>query len=101
MCIIVSTFYVVGSVSTKEKVDLLKHKMGFDEAFNFKEEHDLGSALRRYFLQGIDIYFDNVGGHMLDEVILHMKFHGRIALCGMISQYNIGKPEGVHCTQYV
>ncbi|KAL6273785.1 hypothetical protein ACE6H2_024477 [Prunus campanulata] len=82
--------------STKEKVDLLKHKMGFDEAFNYKEEYDLGSALRRYFPQGIDIYFDNVGGHMLDEAILHMKVHGRIALCGMISQYNIEKPEGVH-----
>ncbi|CAL9026842.1 unnamed protein product [Prunus brigantina] len=88
-------YVVVGSASTEEKVDLLKHKMGFDEAFNYKEEHDLGSALRRYFPQGIDIYFDNVGGHMLDEVILHMKVHGRIALCGMISQYNIEKPEGV------
>lgn len=87
--------YVVGSASTKEKVDLLKQKMGFDEAFNYKEENS-GSALRKYFPEGIDIYFDNVGGRMLDEVILQMKAHGRIALCGMISQYNIEEPEGVH-----
>ncbi|TQD97225.1 hypothetical protein C1H46_017156 [Malus baccata] len=87
--------YVVGSASTKEKVDLLKQKMGFDEAFNYKEKN-LGSALRKYFPEGIDIYLDNVGGRMLDEVILQMKAHGRIALCGMISQYNLEEPEGVH-----
>lgn len=88
--------YVVGSASTQEKVELLKRKLGFDEAFNYREEQDLGLALRRYFPLGVDIYFDNVGGHMLDEVLLHMKVHGRIALCGMISQYNIDEPEGLH-----
>ncbi|KAM1262000.1 hypothetical protein ACFX13_027885 [Malus domestica] len=87
--------YVVGSASTKEKVDLLKQKMGFDEAFNYKEKN-LGSALTKYFPEGIDIYLDNVGGRMLDEVNLQMKAHGRIALCGMISQYNLEEPEGVH-----
>ncbi|XP_028097778.1 2-alkenal reductase (NADP(+)-dependent)-like, partial [Camellia sinensis] len=46
--------YVVGSAGTQEKVDLLK-KLGFDEAFNYKEEHDLDAALKRYFPQGIDI----------------------------------------------
>ncbi|GKV32808.1 hypothetical protein SLEP1_g41382 [Rubroshorea leprosula] len=65
--------YVVGSASTKEKVDLAKSKFGFDDAFNYKEEHDLGTALKRCFPEGIDIYFDNVGGGMLDEVLLHMK----------------------------
>jgi 2-alkenal reductase (NADP+) len=50
----------------------------------------------RYFPEGIDIYFENVGGAMLDAVLLNMRLNGRIAVCGMISQYNSEKPEGVH-----
>ncbi|XP_043693781.1 2-alkenal reductase (NADP(+)-dependent)-like [Telopea speciosissima] len=88
--------YVVGSAGSKEKVDLLKNMFEFDEAFNYKEENDLDAALRRYFPEGIDIYFENVGGKMLDAVLLNMKTNGRIAVCGMISQYNFEKPEGVH-----
>ncbi|KAJ0094039.1 hypothetical protein Patl1_26851 [Pistacia atlantica] len=99
--------YVVGSAGTKDKltdshitwnnkVDLLKNKFGFDEAFNYKEEPDLDAALKRYFPEGIDMYFENVGGKMLDAVLLNMNVHGRIAVCGMISQYNLDKPEGVH-----
>ena len=53
------------------------------------------SFLARYFPEGIDIYFDNVGGKMLDAVLLNMRVHGRIAACGMISQYNLDKLEGV------
>ncbi|XP_050237892.1 2-alkenal reductase (NADP(+)-dependent)-like [Mercurialis annua] len=88
--------YVVGSAGSKEKVDLLKDKFGFDEAFNYKEEHDWDATLKRYFPEGIDIYFENVGGKMLDAVLLNMRVHGRIAACGMISQYNLQQPEGVH-----
>ncbi|KAF8391752.1 hypothetical protein HHK36_021986 [Tetracentron sinense] len=88
--------YVVGSAGTNEKVDLLKNKFGFDEAFNYKEENNLDAALKRYFPEGIDIYFENVGGKMLDAVLLNMRLHGRIAVCGMISQYNLDQLEGVH-----
>jgi NADPH-dependent curcumin reductase CurA len=49
----------------------------------------------RYFPEGIDIYFENVGGKTLDAVLLNMRIHGRIAVCGMISQYNLDEPEGV------
>ncbi|EYU36663.1 hypothetical protein ABFS82_14G288700 [Erythranthe guttata] len=87
--------YVVGSAGTKEKVDLLKNKFGFDDAFNYKEEPDLNAALKRYFPDGIDVYFENVGGKMLEAVLLNMRVHGRIAVCGMISQYNLEQPEGV------
>ncbi|XP_030937650.1 2-alkenal reductase (NADP(+)-dependent)-like [Quercus lobata] len=88
--------YVVGSAGSKEKVDLLRNKFGFDEAFNYKEETDLDGALKRYFPEGIDIYFENVGGKMLDAVLLNMKDHGRISVCGQVSQYNIlDQPEGV------
>ncbi|KAJ9558678.1 hypothetical protein OSB04_013292 [Centaurea solstitialis] len=87
--------YVVGSAGTKEKVELLKNKFGFDEAFNYKEEQDLDAALKRYFPDGIDIYFENVGGKMLEAVLLNMRLHGRISVCGMISQYNLEQGEGV------
>nr|POF21158.1 2-alkenal reductase (nadp(+)-dependent) [Quercus suber] len=79
----------------KQKVDLLKRKFGFDDAFNYKEETDLDAALKRYFPEGIDIYFENVGGKMLDAVLLNMKDHGRISVCGLVSQYNLDQPEGV------
>ncbi|KAJ0784198.1 putative oxidoreductase [Helianthus annuus] len=87
--------YVVGSAGSKEKVDMLKNKCGFDEAFNYKEEQDLDAALKRYFPNGIDIFFDNVGGKMLEAVLLNMRFSGRITACGMISQYNLEQEEGV------
>ncbi|PNT65295.1 2-alkenal reductase (NADP(+)-dependent) [Brachypodium distachyon] len=87
--------YVVGSAGSDEKVNLLKTKFGFDDAFNYKKEQDLNAALKRCFPEGIDIYFENVGGAMLDAVLLNMRNHGRIAVCGLISQYNLEQPEGV------
>ncbi|XP_042511795.1 2-alkenal reductase (NADP(+)-dependent)-like [Macadamia integrifolia] len=92
--------YVVGSAGSDDKVDLLKKKFGFDEAFNYKKEHDLDAALKRYFPNGTDIYFENVGGIMLDAVLLNMRQHGRIAVCGMISQHNLEHSEGVHNLTY-
>ncbi|KAL8161637.1 hypothetical protein V2J09_013126 [Rumex salicifolius] len=86
--------YVVGSAGTKDKVDLLKNKFGFDDAFSYKEEQDLDAALQRLFPEGIDIYFENVGGKMLEAVLPNMRLKGRIAACGMISQYNLEEPEG-------
>jgi NADPH-dependent curcumin reductase CurA len=51
----------------------------------------------RYFPEGIDIYFENVGGKMLDAVLLNMRLHGRIAVCGMISQHNkFDNPDGIY-----
>ncbi|XP_078433543.1 zinc-binding dehydrogenase family protein [Wolffia australiana] len=88
--------YVVGSAGTKQKVDLLMNKFGFDEAFNYKEEKGLVSTMRRYFPEGIDIYFDNVGGPTLDAALLNMRINGRIAICGMISQHSVSSVEGIH-----
>jgi NADPH-dependent curcumin reductase CurA len=62
--------YVVGSTGSDEKVSLLKTKFGFDDAFNYKSETDLGAALKRCFPDGIDIYLDSVGGATLDAVLL-------------------------------
>ncbi|XP_034686315.1 2-alkenal reductase (NADP(+)-dependent)-like [Vitis riparia] len=82
-------------LGSKEKVDLLKNKLGFNEAFNYKEEHELDAGLKRCFPEGIDIYFDNVGGKMLDAVLLIMRTRGCIAACGMVSQYNLEQPESI------
>ncbi|GMH04514.1 hypothetical protein Nepgr_006354 [Nepenthes gracilis] len=79
--------YVVGCAGTKHKVELLKEKLGFDDAFNYKEEFDLKSALRRCFPDGIDIYFDNVGGELLEAAVTNMNSNGRVAACGAIAEY--------------
>ncbi|XVF37496.1 hypothetical protein REPUB_Repub20aG0013500 [Reevesia pubescens] len=88
--------YVIGSAGNKEKVEMLKNVFAFDDTFNYKEEPDLNATLKRYFPEGIDIYFENVGGKMLDAVILNMRIHGRIAVSGMISQYNLHHYQGIH-----
>ncbi|CAA7396613.1 unnamed protein product [Spirodela intermedia] len=88
--------YVVGSAGSDEKVGLLKGKLGFDDAFNYKKESDLNATLKRYFPEGIDIYFDNVGGRTLEAVLPNMRTSGRISACGMISQYNLQEPECIH-----
>ncbi|OAY50246.1 2-alkenal reductase (NADP(+)-dependent) [Manihot esculenta] len=79
--------YVVGCAGSKEKVELLKEKLGFDDAFNYKEQTDLKATLKRYFPDGIDIYFDNVGAEMQEAAIANMNLFGRVAICGVISEY--------------
>ncbi|KAL5836130.1 hypothetical protein ACOSQ4_015627 [Xanthoceras sorbifolium] len=79
--------YVVGSTGSNKKVALLKKKLGFDEAFNYKEEIDLKATLKRYFPDGIDIYFDNVGAEMQEAAVANMKTFGRVVVCGVISEY--------------
>ncbi|XP_062078038.1 2-alkenal reductase (NADP(+)-dependent)-like [Humulus lupulus] len=79
--------YVVGCAGSNEKVALLKEKLGFDDAFNYKDQPNLNSALKKYFPDGIDIYFDNVGAHMLEATLANMNSFGRVVSCGMISEY--------------
>lgn len=62
-------------------------RIGFDEAFNYKTMHP-SEALGKLCPQGIDIYFDNVGGDTLEAALEHMNTHGRIVACGAISQYD-------------
>uniref|UniRef100_A0A803L665 Enoyl reductase (ER) domain-containing protein n=1 Tax=Chenopodium quinoa TaxID=63459 RepID=A0A803L665_CHEQI len=84
---------VIGSTGSDDKVRLLKEEFGFDDAFNYKKETDLDAALSKYFPNGIDIYFENVGGRTLEAVLNHVNTYARIPLCGMISQYNKGTKE--------
>jgi NADPH-dependent curcumin reductase CurA len=87
---------VVGSAGSDEKVAYITDDLGFDAGFNYKSYDKLGSALSETCPEGIDVYFENVGGAMLDAVLPRLKLGGRIALCGMISQYNLEKPEPIH-----
>jgi NADPH-dependent curcumin reductase CurA len=87
--------HVVGSAGSDEKIRLLKTKLGYDDAFNYKSEEGLAAALRQRFPDGIDVYFDNVGGATLDAALLNMRRGGRVVVCGMISQYNLTEPDGV------
>jgi NADPH-dependent curcumin reductase CurA len=79
---------VIGSAGSAEKVAWLKDSLGVDAAFNYKTVKSVGSALRELAPQGIDIYFENVGGDHLEGALANMRVNGRIPVCGMISQYN-------------
>ncbi|MHA7240360.1 NADP-dependent oxidoreductase [Arthrobacter sp. TMS1-12-1] len=78
---------VIGSAGSAEKVALLKEKYGYDEAFNYKDA-PVRRQLRDLTPDGIDVYFDNVGGDHLEAAIDRLTTGGRAALCGAISQYN-------------
>ncbi|MBB0243267.1 zinc-binding dehydrogenase [Streptomyces alkaliphilus] len=82
---------VVGSAGTPEKIRLLTEEYGFDAAFDY---HDgpIRDRLREAAPEGIDLYFDNVGGEHLEAAIGALRVHGRAVICGMISQYNATEP---------
>ena len=79
---------VVGITGTDEKAELLKSKFNFDDAINYKTSHDLKEAVRNACPDGVDIYFDNVGGEISDAVLSNINKHARLPVCGAISQYN-------------
>ncbi|MEZ4775711.1 MAG: NADP-dependent oxidoreductase [Bacteroidia bacterium] len=78
---------VVGIAGGPEKCRYITEELGFDEAIDYKNEA-VRAGLKRTCPDGIDIYFDNVGGEILDEVLAKINFKARISLCGAISQYN-------------
>jgi NADPH-dependent curcumin reductase CurA len=83
---------VIGSAGSAEKVKFLREECGFDSAFDYKA----GRVLEQLNLEapdGIDIYFDNVGGETLEAALSALRVHGRIIACGGISGYNEEKPR--------
>ncbi|WP_461480887.1 NADP-dependent oxidoreductase [Porticoccus sp.] len=83
--------HVVGLTGSDEKCRWITEELGYDVAINYKTE-DLAEALARACPNGIDVYYDNVGGKILDECLKLMNLHGRIPTCGLISQYNATEP---------
>jgi NADPH-dependent curcumin reductase CurA len=79
---------VVGSAGSADKVHWLQESAGIDAAFDYKKVDSLTAELGAHCPHGIDVYFENVGGAHLEAALEHMNMRGRIALCGMISQYN-------------
>jgi NADPH-dependent curcumin reductase CurA len=82
---------VVGSAGGAAKVEIVKGELGFDAAFDYKQG-DLVAQLKAAAPDGLDVYFDNVGGAHLEAAIGAMRNNGRIILCGAISQYNAQTP---------
>lgn len=83
---------VIGSAGSPEKVRFLRGDCGFDAAFNYKDGPVL-AQLQREAPDGIDVYFDNVGGETLEAALAAMRLHGRIIACGSISGYNSEAPS--------
>ncbi len=78
---------VVGVAGGSEKCRHLVEDLGFDAAIDYKSQ-DVGAALSEHCPKGIDIYFDNVGGDILDGALAHLARNARVVICGAISQYN-------------
>jgi NADPH-dependent curcumin reductase CurA len=79
---------VIGIAGSDEKVNALKNKFGFDEAINYKTTKDMAAAIAAACPDGVDIYFDNVGGEVSDAVFQNLNINSRVAVCGSISGYN-------------
>ncbi len=78
---------VVGIAGGKEKCSYLIDELGFDGIIDYKNE-DVLAGLKRECPKGVDVYFDNVGGDILDAVLSRLSFKARVVICGAISQYN-------------
>jgi NADPH-dependent curcumin reductase CurA len=78
---------VVGIAGGPEKCKWIVDELGFDAAIDYKSE-DVNAALREHCPEGVDVYFDNVGGEILDAVLARLALKARVAICGAISQYN-------------
>ncbi|BAO54433.1 NADP-dependent oxidoreductase [Nonlabens marinus] len=79
---------VIGIAGSDEKIDLLKDKFDFDAAINYEKTDDMGKAIRDAAPDGVDVYFDNVGGYTLDAAMENINRFGRVVHCGAISLYN-------------
>lgn len=83
---------VIGSVGSDEKAEMVK-AMGVDAVINYKKVDDLTQALREAAPEGIDVYFENVGGAHLEAALEVINPYGRIPVCGMIADYNADVPQ--------
>ncbi|KAH8169202.1 zinc-binding dehydrogenase domain-containing protein [Sarocladium implicatum] len=78
---------VIGSVGSDDKLDFITKELGFDAGFNYKKESP-ADALKRLAPEGIDIYFENVGAEHLEAALNSIRDYGRVAVCGLIADYN-------------
>jgi NADPH-dependent curcumin reductase CurA len=83
----------VGVAGSRAKIDYMVGELGFDAGVDYREAADLDRALAAACPRGVDVYFDNVGGRITEAVSRHVNLFARVAVCGLISQYNLAQPE--------
>src|SRR3546814_170540 len=86
---------VIGIAGGAAKCAFVKDELGFDAAIDYKAEPDIKTAIRRTCPDGIDVYFDNVGGPTLDAALGAIRLRGRVAVCGRISQTAAAEVYGI------
>lgn len=79
---------VIGIAGSDDKIEQLKSKFGFDAGVNYKTTKDMAKAIADAAPEGVDVYFDNVGGEVSDAVLSNINKFGRVPVCGAISSYN-------------
>ncbi len=79
---------VVGLAGSQEKCDWLVNELGFDAAINYRDE-DVEAQVAELFPKGINVFYDNVGGEILDIALANLAHHARVVICGGISRYNL------------
>jgi hypothetical protein len=82
----------IGVAGGPEKCAWVVRELGFDACLDYRND-DLSAALKRAAPEGVDVYFDNTGGAILQAALFAMKLHGRISCCGAVSQYDVAAPK--------
>jgi NADPH-dependent curcumin reductase len=84
----------VGIAGGAQKCDYVKRELGFDACIDYKAGN-LAAALKQACPKGVDVYFDNVGGEILDQLLREMNLFSRLVVCGLISDYNATEPYAI------
>ena len=86
---------VVGIAGGAQKCAFVARELGAHDAIDYRAEQDLATAIARACPDGVDVYFDNVGGPILDAALVHLRENARVVLCGRISQTVASEPYGI------
>jgi NADPH-dependent curcumin reductase CurA len=85
--------HVAGSAGSDDKVATLMDEFSYDTAFNYKTSESLAESVQQSCPDGVDVLFENVGGDIFEAVLWNMRDYGRVALCGMVAEYNLEEPQ--------
>ena len=83
---------VIGIAGFEAKIEYLEKELGIDKGINYKETHAMESAIKKACPEGVDVFFDNVGGELFDAVFKNINRKARLVICGQISEYNDDHP---------
>ncbi|WP_273126210.1 NADP-dependent oxidoreductase [Bacillus weihaiensis] len=84
---------VVGIAGSEEKISFLKDELNFDEVINYRTTEDMKAEIEKTCPNGVDVYFDNVGGEISDAIFTQLNRFARVPVCGAISAYNLEKAD--------